>query len=204
MFKKVLTGQPDNIVQVAVLGLQFAQPVGVAATGLQFIVQLCQPVTAAKESGVFAQLFDELACVVAQRDLSCFARQGKLTVKAEATGLEFIEARDMGLLLPVKMRSLEQQPMRQALRQGGQGTGLANAQRRIADPDFDRAEFRLGADIPVKVLDTLHDAALAEKVEMSGKGGPVGEWRALSAERKGGNGIEAGRLEQGVDAVDEG
>ena len=39
---------------------------------------------------------------------------------------------------------------------------------------------------------------------MLDEGRPVGDFRALAAEREGGNGVEARRLEEGVDAVDEG
>ena len=41
-----------------------------------------------------------------------------------------------------------------------------------------------------------------QKTEVVDEGGPVGEWRTLATERKGRNGIETGRLEKTVHAID--
>ncbi|EXI63871.1 MAG: hypothetical protein AW07_04804 [Candidatus Accumulibacter sp. SK-11] len=103
----------------------------------------------------------------------------------------------------LQIRPRAQQPAAQRLCQCRQSSGALNAQWRVADANLDRSEFRLGPHVPVQVLDAGRDAAGLQHAEIADELRPVGEWRALPAERKGRDGVETGRLEKGIDTVNE-
>lgn len=57
---------------------------------------------------------------------------------------------------------------------GGQRSRPFDRQWGIANADFDSAEFRFRANIPIQILDTLGDTAGLQKTEVVDEGGPVG------------------------------
>ena len=67
---------------------------------------------------------------------------------------------------------------------------------------LDGAEFRLGTDIPIQILDAGHDAAVAQKLIVFLKRPPIGQIRALTAQRESRDSIQTRRLEIGVDPID--